>query len=78
MLFKSHNIDSDTHTNRARRLLHAAFAGFNRGFDRLSFGYGGLTRRLVRGTGIVLVVYVGLIGVAGVEFANTPTGFPTN
>ncbi|MEJ1977142.1 MAG: efflux RND transporter permease subunit [Acetobacteraceae bacterium] len=50
-------------------------AGSNRGFDWLSNGYGSLTRRLVRGIAIVLLVYVGLIGLAGVEFATTPTGF---
>src|SRR5215468_5742198 len=55
--------------------MHGAFDRFNRGFDRLSFGYGSLTRRLVRAATIVLVVYAGLIGVVGVEFARTPTGF---
>src|SRR5262249_54399700 len=39
------------------------------------FGYGSLTRRIVRGTIIVLVIYGGLIGVAALEFAKTPTGF---
>jgi multidrug efflux pump subunit AcrB len=34
-----------------------------------------VTRRLVRAVTIVLVVYAGLIGIAGVEFATTPTGF---
>jgi hydrophobe/amphiphile efflux-1 (HAE1) family protein len=75
VLFKPHYVHDDTRANWARRLLHAAFERFNRGFDRLSYGYGGLTRRLVRGTAIVLVVYAGLIGVAGLEFARTPTGF---
>lgn len=44
---------------------------FNRGFERLSFGYGSLygslTRRFVRGGAIMLVVYVGLIAVAGLD-----------
>src|SRR5262249_49067530 len=75
VLFKPHDAHRDTHANRAQRLLYAAFGGFNRGFDRLSSNYGGLTRRLVRGTAGMLVVYVGLIGVAGLEFARTPTGF---
>jgi hydrophobe/amphiphile efflux-1 (HAE1) family protein len=59
----------------ARRLLYRAFNRFNRGFDRLSSGYGNLTRRLVRGAIIVLVIYAGLIGAAAVEFSKTPTGF---
>jgi hydrophobe/amphiphile efflux-1 (HAE1) family protein len=75
VLFKPHYVHDDSHANPAQRLLHGAFDRFNRGFDRLSSGYGSLTRRLVRGVAIVLVVYVGLIGIAGVEFANTPTGF---
>jgi hydrophobe/amphiphile efflux-1 (HAE1) family protein len=75
VLFKPHYVHDDTHASWAQRLLHAAFDGFNRGFERLSSGYGDLTRRLVRGTAIVLVVYVGLITVAGVEFSKTPTGF---
>ena len=58
-----------------RAACSAAFDRFNRGFEWLSFGYGSLTRRLVRAGAIVLVVYVGLIGTAGVEFARTPTGF---
>jgi hydrophobe/amphiphile efflux-1 (HAE1) family protein len=75
VLFKPHYVHDDTHANRAQRPLYAAFDRFNRGFERLSFGYGGLTRRLVRGGTIVLVVYVGLIGLAGLEFSRTPTGF---
>ena len=75
VLFKPHYVRDDTHAKRRQRLLHAAFDRFNRGFERLSFGYGGLTRRLVRGGTIVLVVYVGLIGLAGLEFSRTPTGF---
>jgi hydrophobe/amphiphile efflux-1 (HAE1) family protein len=75
VLFKPHYQHDDSHANRATRLLHGAFDRFNRGFDRLSSGYGGLTRRLVRATAVVLVVYVGLIGVAGLEFASTPTGY---
>jgi len=75
VLFKAHHQHDLSGAGLARRLLHAAFDRFNRGFDRLSFGYGNVTRRLVRATGIVLVMYAGLIGVAGVEFAKTPTGF---
>ena len=75
VLFKPHNIHDGTHANWVLRLLNAAFDRFNHGFDRLSSGYGGLTRRLVRGTAIVLVVYAGLICVAGIEFSKTPTGF---
>ena len=75
VLFKAHDQADLSHASVARRLLHGAFDHFNRGFERLSFGYGSLTRRLVRGVTVVLVVYVGLIAVAGLEFSKTPTGF---
>src|SRR6266576_3221742 len=75
VLFKAHYEHDLSRAGLARRLLYRAFNRFNRGFDRLSSGYGNLTRRLVRGTIIVLVVYAGLIGAAAIEFSKTPTGF---
>jgi hydrophobe/amphiphile efflux-1 (HAE1) family protein len=75
VLFKAHSSHDVSRAGLARRVLNGAFDRFNRGFERLSFGYGNVTRRLVRAVTIVLVVYVGLIGIAGVEFAKTPTGF---
>jgi hydrophobe/amphiphile efflux-1 (HAE1) family protein len=75
VLFKAHERHDLAGARLARRLLYSAFDRFNWGFERLSLGYGSLTRRLVRETILVLVVYAGLIGVAGVEFAKTPTGF---
>jgi hydrophobe/amphiphile efflux-1 (HAE1) family protein len=75
VLFKAHDAHDLAHRGLARRLLHGAFDRFNRGFDGFSAAYGKLTRRLVRATAIVLIVYAGLIGVAGIEFSKTPTGF---
>src|SRR5215470_6234084 len=75
VLFKAHYSHDLSHAGLARRLLHAAFNRFNHGFEKLSFGYGNLTRRLVRGVTVVLVIYGALIGVAGIEFSRTPTGF---
>ena len=74
VLFKPHS-HHDVRANRAQRLLHGVFDRFNRGFEWLSFGYGTLTHRLVRAGTIMLVVYVGLIAVAGFEFYKTPIGF---
>jgi hydrophobe/amphiphile efflux-1 (HAE1) family protein len=51
------------------------FNGFNWLFDKLSLGYGGLTRRLVRLSVLVLVIYGGLIGLAVHQFQRAPTGF---
>jgi hydrophobe/amphiphile efflux-1 (HAE1) family protein len=75
VLFKSHEPHIASHRGLAQRLLHAGFDRFNRGFDRLSFGYGNLTRRIVRGLTVVLAIYVVLIGITGLEFSRTPTGF---
>jgi len=51
------------------------FARFNSGFERLSNNYGDLSRRIVNRTGLVLLVYAALIGVAAWRFAATPGGF---
>jgi hydrophobe/amphiphile efflux-1 (HAE1) family protein len=75
VLFRAHDAHAADHARGAQRLILGAFGRFNRGFEWLSNGYGSLTRRLVRNIAIVLVVYAGLIGLAGLEFATTPTGF---
>src|SRR5467141_3310795 len=75
VLFKAHQPRDASSAGLAQRLMHAGFYRFNRGFDGLSHGYGNFTRRLARGLTVVLVIYVALIGVAGLEFWRTPTGF---
>lgn len=56
---------------------YGGYAGrkFNEGFDWLSDKYGRLTARLVRTVGIVLVVYVALLGLTGWRLMDTPSGF---
>ncbi|MFA4893594.1 efflux RND transporter permease subunit [Brevundimonas sp.] len=56
---------------------YGGYAGrkFNEGFDWLSDKYGRLTARLVRTVGIVLIVYVGLLGLTGWRLMDTPSGF---
>ncbi len=51
------------------------FAGFNKLFERLSLGYGGLTRRVLRVSALMLIIYGGLIGLTYFQFARTPSGF---
>src|SRR5215468_1114856 len=75
VLFNDHNRDQGTSRTLVQRLFHGAFELFNRSFESLSNGYGNVTRRLVRGTAIVLVVYIGLIVLAGWEFSRAQTGF---
>ena len=74
LLLKPH----EAHAGRTPLLLRpvrAFFNGFNYAFDKLALGYGGLTRRLVRVGALTLVVYLGLIGLTGWQFARAPTGF---
>lgn len=51
------------------------FRGFNRVFGRLSDGYGGLIRRVTRVVAVMLVLYLGLIGLGALGFKKTPGGF---
>src|SRR5712672_3149824 len=51
------------------------FSRFNRGFERLSEGYGALTRRILRVAVVMLLIYVGLIGLTYLQFARAPSGF---
>jgi hydrophobe/amphiphile efflux-1 (HAE1) family protein len=74
LLFKPHAEHAGPRSIFVRPVA-AFFRGFNFGFDKLSAGYGGLTRRLMRVTALVLVVYVGLVGLTGWQFQRAPTGF---
>ena len=51
------------------------FAAFNRVFERISLGYATLTRRILRVSALMLVVYGALIALTYFQFARTPSGF---
>jgi multidrug efflux pump len=55
--------------------LNRVFGLFNRGFSALTHGYGWLSARLVRVAGLMLVIYVVIIGLGLNEFRKTPVGF---
>jgi hydrophobe/amphiphile efflux-1 (HAE1) family protein len=57
------------------RPLNAFFAGFNRLFEKLSSGYAGLTRRVLRLSALMLGLYAGLIGLTYFGFTRAPSGF---
>src|ERR1700674_1382647 len=57
------------------RPVNVFFVGFNKLFERLSLGYAGLTRRVLRVSALMLVIYGGLIGITYFQFARTPSGF---
>ena len=63
----------------ASRVINGAlasfFGGFNRTFDATINGYGGIVRRLVATTALVLLVYVGLMALTVQGFRTVPVGF---
>jgi multidrug efflux pump len=56
-------------------LLGWFFRLFNRTFDLGIAGYGAVVRRLLRVSGLVLVVYIGLLALTGLMFQKVPGGF---
>ena len=73
LLLKPHQPDHK-HAWYAKPLF-AFFGAFNRMFEGLGNGYAWLTSRLVRLVALVLVVYLGVVGLGGYLFATTPQGF---
>jgi hydrophobe/amphiphile efflux-1 (HAE1) family protein len=74
LLFKPHEPEPKRQ-NIFTRPLRAFFNGFNRGFEWISSRYGALTGRLVRVSLLMVVVYIGLIGLTAYQFVQAPTGF---
>jgi multidrug efflux pump subunit AcrB len=75
-----HDAYAQSHDAHARprgigRLLDTGFGYFNRGFEWLSTSYGRLTARFVRATAVIGVIYLGLIGLTGLQMSRLPTGF---
>ena len=75
LLLKPHGAPKD----RLQRGIDAAFGWlfrpFNRFFARASAGYVGGVQRLLRGSAIVLALYVGLLGLTALGFKTVPEGF---
>ncbi|WP_372875475.1 efflux RND transporter permease subunit [Pseudomonas sp.] len=76
VLLKSHDAPKDRFSKLLDRLFGAwLFAPFNRAFSRASNGYVGAVRRILRGSGIAVLIYAGLMGLTYLGFSTTPTGF---
>jgi multidrug efflux pump len=60
---------------RVNRALGKFFSGFNWVFEWTTRAYGKTVGRCLRQSVIVLVIYVGLIGLTGLAFARIPGGF---
>ncbi len=75
VLLKGHDVPKDRFSRVLDSLFGWLFRPFNRVFDKAGHGYVGTVRRVVRLSGVALVVYAGLIALTYVGFSTTPTGF---
>jgi len=75
ILLKGRDEPKDKLTVWMDRSLGWLFRPFNRTFERGAHGYVGGVKKILRFSGIVLVLYAGLVGLAFLGFAKVPTGF---
>ncbi len=78
ILFKPHGVHEEPRFNIMQVLaapMHWLFKGFNIAFGALERGYARLVRNLIRISGVMLLIYAGLIGLAVWLVNNTATGF---
>ena len=76
VLLKGHHAPKDRFTKLLDRLFGRwLFGPFNRFFIKASNGYVGTVRRIIRGSGIAMLIYAGLMVLTWAGFAHTPTGF---
>jgi multidrug efflux pump len=76
LLLKGHHEKKDMLTRGMDKLLGGwLFNPFNRLFARMSNGYGWLVKKIIRFGAVIGILYIGLVGLTGLQFANTPTGY---
>jgi multidrug efflux pump len=75
LLLKPHHVKPDFFTRIVNALIGWFFSLFNKVFDRAADGYTFAVRRLLQLTTVVLVIYVGLLGMTYLGFSSVPTGF---
>ncbi|MBS7660647.1 efflux RND transporter permease subunit [Pseudomonas lalucatii] len=76
VLLKDHRAPKDGFSRLLDKLFGGwLFAPFNRLFDRASHGYVGTVQRVLRGSGIAMFLYAGLLALGYLGFSSTPTGF---
>ncbi|NID16474.1 efflux RND transporter permease subunit [Luteibacter yeojuensis] len=75
ILLKGRDEPKDRLTVWMDRSLGWLFRPFNRTFERGAHGYVGGVKKILRFSGIVLVLYAGLVGLAFLGFSKVPTGF---
>jgi multidrug efflux pump len=76
VLLKSHDAPKDGFSRFLDKILGGwLFRPFNRFFVKASSGYVSTVGRVIRISGVALVVYAGLIVMTWLGFSTTPTGF---
>ena len=76
VLLRSHDAPKDRFSRFLDKLLGSwLFRPFNRFFVKASNGYVSTVGRVIRISGVALVVYAGLIVMTWLGFSSTPTGF---
>ncbi|HEX8588144.1 efflux RND transporter permease subunit [Pseudomonas sp.] len=76
VLLRAHDAPKDGFSRFLDKLLGGwLFRPFNRFFVKASNGYVGTVGRVIRISGVALVVYAGLIVLTWLGFSTTPTGF---
>jgi multidrug efflux pump len=76
VLLRSHDAPKDRFSRFLDKVLGGwLFRPFNRFFVKASHGYVSSVARVIRVSGVALVVYAGLIVLTWMGFSSTPTGF---
>lgn len=76
LLLKGRNDKKDLLTRGMDKVFGAwLFTPFNRFFNRASNGYVWLVKKVIRLGAIFGVLYIGLVGLTGLQFNSTPTGY---
>ena len=75
LLLRSHDAPKDWLTRVLDRLLGWLFRGFNRFFTAGSAAYSGGVARAIGRKSVMMVAYLGLVGVAAALFQAVPGGF---
>ncbi|HEY3913258.1 MAG TPA: efflux RND transporter permease subunit, partial [Verrucomicrobiae bacterium] len=75
ILLQPHGARHDLFSRITNATVGKFFHGFNRGFEATTNAYSRAIRGLIRVSAVVIVIYLGLIGLTWFGFKKVPTGF---
>ena len=75
VLLQPHGARPDLLQRGIDRFFGRPFRAFNRGFERIGYGYVGGVRRALRASAVVVVLFLGLLGLTALGFRQVPAGF---